>query len=490
MYMDYKLKYLKYKNKYIQLRNSNNLKLLRGGSSEIYSINLLWLNKNVQTSHTEQHYIFPFKNISIDINGKIFQIIDIDTILYIINIIEWATLNSMADINIWHDSTQHMIDETNELIHKIYNSDYTSLKLKFEIIQKIIDYKKTLLSVYKNKGKIDNILADGLTTQYLTITHLTDVNTTVEFTSFFIDIINELNLLITYNDQTKLITYNGIQESGSLPTDVKELHNLKYKSIIILDRLKTLEEFTKNYTIQPKIPLIEHFGLKMNGSLSSFDSIPVYFKVDLVRLIILLQLVKENPNSYAIYADFDTTPLTKKQIFTEKSKDLLKKHGLVLPSHRARIYENSFHILAGDKMSENNYMQISIEKILVEFNIQKILHDYKIRAQDIYNNYIDMLLFYSAITFDKPITFHHQYMCEFYSFTEDKDKKYDLQKSDLLNLDIKILGKLFTDETSGPSDEHNKFLFDFSDMGKFKIIYPVSDDFADISPHKYTYLRS
>ena len=135
--MDYKLKYLKYKNKYIQLRNSNNLKLLRGGSGEIYSINLLWLNINVQISHTNQHYIFPFKNMSIDINGTIFQIIDIDTILYIINIIEWATLNSMADINIWHDSSQNMVHETNELIHKIYNSDYTSLKLKFEIIKKL-----------------------------------------------------------------------------------------------------------------------------------------------------------------------------------------------------------------------------------------------------------------------------------------------------------------------------------------------------------------
>ena len=483
MYMDYKLKYLKYKNKYIQLRNSNNLKLLRGGSGEIYSINLLWLNINVQISHTNQHYIFPFKNMSIDINGTIFQIIDIDTILYIINIIEWATLNSMAYINIWHDSSQNMVHETNELIHKIYNSDYTSLKLKFEIIKKIIDYKKKLLKVYKNKKEIDNILADVLTTQYLIITPLTEGNTTVEFTPSFIDIINELNLLITYNDQTKLIIYNIIQGSGSL-------HNLKYKSITILNRLKIPEEFTKNYTIQPKIPLIEHFGLKIDGSLSSFDSIPVYFKVDLVRLIILLQLVKENPNSYAIYADFDTTPLTKEQIFTEKSKDLLKKHGLVLPQDRIRIYENSFHILAGNKMSENNYMQISIEKILVEFNIQKILHDYKIEAQDIYNNYRDMLLFYSAIIFDKPITFYYPYMCEFHSFTEDKDKKYDLQKSDLLNLDIKILGELFTDEYSGPSYENSKFLFSLSDTDKIKIIYPVSDDFADISPHKYTYLRS
>ena len=488
MYMDYKLKYLKYKNKYIQLRNSNNLKLLKGGSGEIYSINLLWLNRHVKTSYMNQRYIFPFKNILIDINSKKSQIIDIDTILYIINIIEWAMLNSTADINIWHDSLQHMVDETNELIHKIYNSDYTSLKLKFEIIQKIIDYKKKLLKVHKNKKEIDNILADELTKQYLIITHLTDGNTTVEFAPFFIDIINELNLLITYNDQTKLITYNGIQKSGSLPTDVGKLHNLKYKSITILDRLKIPEKFTKNYTIHPEIPLIEHFGLQMNGSLSSFDSIPVYFKVDLVRLIILLQLVKNNQDSYAIYADFDTTPLTKEQIFTEKSKDLLKKHGLVLPLHQVRIYENSFHILAGDKISENNYMQISIEKILVEFNIQKILHDYKIGEQDIYNNYRDMLLFYSAIIFDKAITFLYPYMFEFYSFTADK--KDDLQKSDLLNLDIKILGELFTNENSGPSDGYNKFLFDFSDMGKFNIIYPVSDDFADISPHKYTYLRS
>jgi hypothetical protein len=486
--MDYKLKYLKYKNKYIQLRNCNTLKLLRGGSGEIYSINLLWLNKNVQTSHTEQHYIFPFKNISIDINGKIFQIIDIDTILYIINIIEWATLNSMADINIWHDSTQHMIDETNELIHKIYNSDYSSLKLKFEIIQKIIDYKKKLLKVSKNKKEIDNILVDKLTTQYLTITHLTDGNITVEFTPSFIDIINEFNLLIAYNDQTKLITY-GIQKSGSLPTDVKELHNLKYKSITILDRLSTPEKFTKNYRIHPEIPLIEHFGLKMDNSLSSFDSIPVYFKVDLVRLIILLQLVNENQDSYAIYADFDTMPLTKEQIFTEKSKDLLKKHGLVLPQDQIRIYENSFHILAGKNISENEYMQISIEKILVEFNIQKILHNYTIEQQSVYSNYEDMLLFYSAIIFDKPIQFHYPPAFDSFIFTENKDEKFKLQKIDLLNLDIKLVGQLYTSKfASKPDNTYAQRLFNFYMYKKtFDIIYPVSDDFADISPHSYNY---
>ena len=491
--MDYKLKYLKYKNKYIQLsRNNKNLKLLRGGSGEVYSINFLWLNRHVKTSYMNQQYIFPFKNILIDINGAAFEIIDIDTILNIINIIEWANLNITSDINIWHDSSQSMVDETNELIHKIYNSDYTSLKLKLEILNKIINYQKKLLRVYKDKRKLDisEILADELTNQYLTITHnyLTEGNTKIEFTPSFKDIIDELNLLIVYNAETKIITYNGKRESSTLSTsNLGELHNLKYKSIITLNRLKIPEQYTKKYITHPEIAVIEHFGLKTDGTLSSFDIIPVYFKVDLVRLIILLQLVKENPNSYAIYADFDTRPLTKDFIFTEESTDLLKKHGLVLPKGQLSKYENSFHILAGENISDNNYMQISIEKILVEFNIQKILHDYKVEPQDVFNNYMDMLLFYSAITFDKPISFHYPPAFNYFSFTEntDDDKKYELQKSDLLNLNIKKVGELYTDEYHGPTDRVGKQLF--SRDVKFPIIYPIRVDLASISPHHYNY---
>jgi hypothetical protein len=184
-------------------------------------------------------------------------------------------------------------------------------------------------------------------------------------------------------------------------------------------------------------------------------------------------------------------PLTKDALFTEESTNLLKKHGLVLPKGELSQHENSFHILAGESISDNNYMQISIEKILVEFNIQKILYNYTVQPQDVFGNYDDMLLFYSAITFDKPIRFHHPRAFGSFSFTENKDdnKKHELQKSDLLKLDIKKVGKLYTDKHTGQNIRTGKKLFEFSfdKTNKFDTIYPVRDDLADISPHHYEY---
>ena len=112
--------------------------------------------------------------------------------------------------------------------------------------------------------------------------------------------------------------------------------------------------------------LIEYFGLTIDNKPIQINELPVYFKVDLIRLIILLQLVKKNPNQYAIYADFDTKPLSQKEIFTINTIKVLEKYGLVLPEGQLQEYENSFHILAGEKLTCDKYMRLSIDKILIE----------------------------------------------------------------------------------------------------------------------------
>jgi hypothetical protein len=99
-----------------------------------------------------------------------------------------------------------------------------------------------------------------------------------------------------------------------------------------------------------------------------------------------------------------------------------------------------------------------------------------------------MLLFYSAIIFDKPIQFHFPRAFKSFSFTEDKDNKIKLQKIDLLNLDIKLVGQLYTYEFApNPDNTYAQRLFNFYMSERFDIIFPVSDDFADISPHSYNY---
>ncbi len=62
-----------------------------------------------------------------------------------------------------------------------------------------------------------------------------------------------------------------------------------------------------------------------------------------------------------------------------------------------------------------------------------------------------------------------------------------MQKNDLLNLNIEIVGELYTDKYDGPNDRVGKQLFDFIYDNRFNIIYPFRDDLADISPHHYNY---
>ena len=102
--------------------------------------------------------------------------------------------------------------------------------------------------------------------------------------------------------------------------------------------------------------------------------LPVYFRVDLVRLIILLELATAYPDYYLIYSDLDTHALTKEQIFTEKTIELLNRFGLVLPPSDIGLvpYENSFHILAGKNVTNDKYMLDAIKLMLVYFNLYKI----------------------------------------------------------------------------------------------------------------------
>lgn len=231
--------------------------------------------------------------------------------------------------------------------------------------------------------------------------------------------------------------------------------------------------------------LIEYFGLKIDDTVSSNHNLPVYFRVDLVRLIILLQLIEKNPNSYAIYTDFDTISLYKEILFIKESMELLKNYGLVLPRGQLEIYENSFHILAGENVTNDKYMRISIEKILVEFNIQKILNNYKVNPQAVFGNYKDMFLFYFAIILNKSITFN--YKPSFKSYFNLIHSK-TLNKCYLLTLDIKFIGKLYTNLYYGLTIRVGLNLFDFIDeQNHFEIEYSIRDDLADISPHHYNY---
>jgi hypothetical protein len=302
----------------------------------------------------------------------------------------------------------------------------------------------------------------------------------IEYKQNFICIINEISSSIVYNEEG-LIVLNTTYKTPS------QSNNIHYKSIITLESLqrnvKHLNPKNKNVNF-----LIEYFGLNLDGSLSNINSVSIYYRVDLIRLVILLQIIKENPNSYAIYADLDTRPLSKDIIFTEESINLLNTFGLVLPRGIKEIFENSFHILAGENVTCDEYMRISIEKILVEFNIQKILNDYKNDEQDIFSDYKAMFLFYFTIIYNQVLELHPQINSRYDSWVNGENPV--LNQINLLNLDMIKVGNLYAQYLEGSISNYRRMLFNIRySIKTFPLNYPIRDDLQEISPSEGVYLR-
>ena len=206
-------------------------------------------------------------------------------------------------------------------------------------------------------------------------------------------------------------------------------------------------------------------GLNSDNTPSGNNSVPVYFKVDFVRLVILLQQIENNPESYAIYADLDTKALEHDCLFTNESMELLETFGLVLPARSLDSYENSFHILAGEEMTSDKYMRLSIEKILVEFNIYNIINKFEPGSQDVWNFYKDMFIFRRAL--NEGIGIYR------YGGTKRYKNNILLHPNFIKKTAIKYR-RMETDST-------------FKIFQRITTTYPVREDLKDISPHEGNY---
>lgn len=76
--------------------------------------------------------------------------------------------------------------------------------------------------------------------------------------------------------------------------------------------------------------------------------IPVYYKVDLYKLMITREMLQQKPNELFVFSDFDLHPLTQEQLFDQETKEKIRKFNLVFTSKGHRGFENSFHIMKYD----------------------------------------------------------------------------------------------------------------------------------------------
>lgn len=93
--------------------------------------------------------------------------------------------------------------------------------------------------------------------------------------------------------------------------------------------------------------------------------IPVYWRTDFFRCVIIKEELEKKPNTCCIYTDFDMTPMAKRALFDKKSLKHLQEHKFVMAhEHNLLQFENSF------QMSEYDEQLLkAMQDILIDGNV-------------------------------------------------------------------------------------------------------------------------
>lgn len=94
--------------------------------------------------------------------------------------------------------------------------------------------------------------------------------------------------------------------------------------------------------------------------------VPVYFRADLLRLIVSINDIEEERVKYSVYADFDVVPLEKKLIFDQQTIDGIDEHQIVFAKWLWND-ENFFHIIT----EKNKNKLDAIKFVLIDLMIHK-----------------------------------------------------------------------------------------------------------------------
>jgi hypothetical protein len=145
-------------------------------------------------------------------------------------------------------------------------------------------------------------------------------------------------------------------------------------------------------------------------------------------------------------------------------------------------------------------MIIAIQKILIDFNIQKIINNYALDSQDIFGSYPDLFTYYfiiKGIYTKKDIKYNSIIIGSLYKLcninlllppqqdlSDPKKIKFILDRDTLLALDIQKIGRIFF--TQQVKVKNIKFFNENIRIGneEFKKYIPVRIDLGNLSPHR------
>lgn len=150
--------------------------------------------------------------------------------------------------------------------------------------------------------------------------------------------------------------------------------------------------------------------VKDNSDVFSDPRMPVYFRADLARAIVLHNMVNDNSNEYSIYSDLDIKALPKYRLFDAETLKNLKKYGVVMAADDWHIFENGFQMMSNH---QPNLIKAH-KKAVIDVNIARACNaingkaDYKddresgitpfhVIAQQVYGSYRPMFKYFYTL---------------------------------------------------------------------------------------------
>lgn len=101
------------------------------------------------------------------------------------------------------------------------------------------------------------------------------------------------------------------------------------------------------------------------------EQIPIYFRVDLLRLVTALSVEKKDKGYSFVYADLDMVPLSHDELFDEETNDNLREFGIVMARGGSWTFENGFQIISNYKM--NLLKAIRLRGVEIGIRVGKIV---------------------------------------------------------------------------------------------------------------------
>jgi hypothetical protein len=153
-----------------------------------------------------------------------------------------------------------------------------------------------------------------------------------------------------------------------------------YDSMFLNNATKTIQDVkTMIKDITPKGHGIKNIILKDIRNLDHVNQdskiarvfsleIPLFFRVDLLRMIVAYEAVLKNQTKISVYEDWDGEAMSSKELFDEQTKNILNEYGLVMSRDKGGGYENGFF-----EMTNNLELLPIVKLLLIDINIERAL---------------------------------------------------------------------------------------------------------------------